>query len=559
MPSPDRGWRGLLEAFSDAPAAGGPSAAPPGGAGRARRLLEAFSDASPAFAADGAGPARSPAADPGRALARGAVAFGGLGAVCTAWAAAETGTSAAALLAAFTFAVLALFVAPLAAFARAGAAAARAQGAREHSAGRAGNLRDSFWHALGTEDRDAVRGVARPRAFGPGAPILRQGYPADYVVVLLSGWTKVRVDRAGEERIVAVRGPGDLIGERALFEGEAWTATVIALDTVEALVVGAADFRRVVERHAGVQSVLEKQAHDRTVEAAARTSGTELADTERRLAALFTTLSRARDGALPLTGTELAGWTSSTPAAVASVLSEWDGAGLVHAGDGTIDVLDPVRLERLTAGGEPRPEAVSGSLFLTGQDCTVVFADVVGFGSPDRTEADRAAIRRVLFRSLEESFAVADVSWAACHREDRGDGVLLVVPPGVPVSAPADPLVRALAERIDRHNEGAAEGRRFQVRVAVDAGPVHAGPEGVTGAALARAARLLESDILRRRLAGVAAALGLIVSAPVHRGIAGAGPEFEPVEVREPGPGDAWLRLFPAAGRTRPRLGGAAG
>ncbi|SNR58597.1 cyclic nucleotide-binding domain-containing protein [Actinomadura mexicana] len=546
MPSPDRGWRGLLEAFSDAPAAGGPGTAPPGGAGR--RLLEAFSDASPAFAADGRGPGPVPAADPGRALARGVVTFGALGAVCTAWAAAETGIPAAALLAAFTFAVLALFVAPLAGFARARAAAALAQGTRPRTADRAERLRDSFWHALGSEERDAIRGVARACTFGPGAPILRQGYPADYVVVLRSGWTKVRVDRAGEERIVAVRGPGDLIGERALFEGDAWSATVIALDTVEALVAGAADFRRVVERHAGVQSVLEKQAHDRTVEAAARTSGTELADTERRLAALFTTLSRARDGALPLTGPELAGWTSSSPAAVASVLSEWDGAGLVHAGDGTIDVLDPVRLERLTAGGEPRPAAVSGSLFLTGQDCTIVFTDVVGFGSSGRTEADRAAIRRVLFQSLEESFAAAGVSWAACHREDRGDGALLVVPPGVPVSAPADPLGRALAERIDRHNRGAAEGQRFQVRVAVDAGPVHAGPEGVTGAALARAARLLESDVLRRRFSAVAPVIGLIVSAAAHRGIAGAGPEFEPVEVREPDPGDAWLRLFPATG-----------
>ncbi|MGI5200089.1 cyclic nucleotide-binding domain-containing protein [Spirillospora sp. CA-108201] len=409
------------------------------------------------------------------------MAFGVLGAACTAWAAAATGTSAAALLAAFTLAVLALFVAPLVGFARARAASARARAARARSADEAGRLRDSFWHALGSDERDAVRGVARPRTFGPGAPILRQGYPADYVVVIRSGWTKVRVDRAGEERIVAVRGPGDLIGERALFEGDAWSATVIALDGVEALVIGAADFRRVVRRHAGVQSVLEKQAHDRTVEAAARTSGTELADTERRLAALFTTLARARAGTLPVTGAELAGWTSSSPAAVASVLSEWNGAGLVHAGDGTIDVLDPVRLERLTAGGEPRPEAVSGSLFLTGQDCTVVFADVVGFGSPDRTETDRAAIRRVLFRSLEESFAAAGVSWAACHREDRGDGVLLVVPPGVPVSAPADPLVRALAERVGRHNGSAAGGRRFQVRVAVDTGPVHAGPEGSPG------------------------------------------------------------------------------
>ncbi|MEU8123726.1 cyclic nucleotide-binding domain-containing protein [Spirillospora sp. NPDC049024] len=545
MPSPERGWKRLLVAFSDAPAPGRPGPAAPGGAGRARRLLEAFSDASPAFAAGGLAPAPPAAADLGRALARGVVAFGVLGAACTAWAAAATGTPAAALVAAFTFAVLALFVAPLLEFARAKAAAARAQVVRARSAGQGERFRESFWHALGSDERDAVRGVARPRTFGPGAPVLRQGYPADYVVVIRSGWTKVRVDRAGEELIVAVRGPGDLIGERALFEGDAWSATVIALDTVEALVVGAADFRRVVERYPGVQSVLEKQAHDRTVEAAARTSGTELADTERRLAALFTTLSRARDGVLPLTGTELAGWTSSSPAAVASVLSEWDGAGLVHAEGGTISVLDPARLERLTAAVGPRPEAVSGSLFLTGQDCTVLFADVVGFDSPAWTEADRAAVRRVLFRSLEESFAAAGVPWAACHREDRGDGLLLVVPPGVPVSAAADPLVRALAERIARHDGGAAEGLRFQVRVALDTGPVHADSRGVTGTVLGRAARLLDADVLRRRMASGAGVLGLIVSPAVHRTVAGSAPGFELVELDGPGP--AWLRIHPAA------------
>ncbi|URM94089.1 cyclic nucleotide-binding domain-containing protein [Actinomadura madurae] len=543
MPSPDHGWRRLLVAFSDATA----TPAAPGGDGRARRLLEALSDASPAFAPDGPGLRPSSGTDALRALAWGLVMFAVLGAACTAWAATATGTPAAAVVAALTLCVLALFIAPVVEFARAQAGSARAAAQRARPGERGGRLRESFWHALDSGERDAVRAAARPRAFGPGAPILRQGYPADYVVVIRTGWTKVRVDRAGEERIVAVRGPGDLIGERALFEGDAWSATVIALDAVEALVIEAADFRRVVERHPGVQSVLEKQAHDRAIEAAAHTSGTELADTQLRLAALFTTLSRARGRTLPVTGRELAGWTSSSPAAVDSVLARWGGQGLVRAEAATIDVLDVARLERLTASGAPAPEAAPGSPFLTGQDCTIVFADVVGFGSPDRTESDRAAIRKVLYRSLEGAFAAAGVSWAACHHEDRGDGVLLVVPPGVPASTPADPLVRAFAERIARHDRAAAEELRFRVRVAVDTGPVLAGPDGVTGDVLARAARLLGAGVLRRRLASGPAVLGLIVSSPVHRAVAGTGPAFERVEVEGAGLGTAWLRLFPAA------------
>ncbi|MCP9977711.1 hypothetical protein [Actinomadura madurae] len=229
------------------------------------------------------------------------------------------------------------------------------------------------------------------------------------------------------------------------------------------------------------------------------------------------------------------------------MLARWGGQGLVRAEAATIDVLDLARLERLTASGAPAPEAAPGSPFLTGQDCTIVFADVVGFGSPDRTESDRAAIRKVLYRSLEGAFAAAGVSWAACHHEDRGDGVLLVVPPGVPASTPADPLVRAFAERIARHDRAAAEELRFRVRVAVDTGPVLAGPDGVTGDVLARAARLLGAGVLRRRLASGPAVLGLIVSSPVHRAVAGTGPAFERVEVEGAGLGTAWLRLFPAA------------
>ena len=544
MPDPDRAWRQFLRAFSDAPAAPGPASTTSAGEGRARRLLEAFSAGS-------ADPARdrrtsSAGAEPGRVLSLGPVVFGVVGAACTAWAAAASGTSAAALLAVFTFAVLALFSAPLIESARARTTAARPSLQRARPIEEAGDLRESFWHALDSRDHDAVRAAATARTFGPGTPVLKQGYPADYVAIILSGWTKVRVDRSGEERIVAVRGPGDLVGERALFDGDTWSATVVALDTVQALLVAADDVRLLVRRHPGVQSALEKQAHDRTVEEAARTGGTEIADTERRLAALFTTLSRGRRSPLTVTGRELAGWTSSSPAAVASVLSEWGGAGLVHAEGGRIDVLDPGGLERLTAAG-PRPDPAPAAPFLTGRDCTVLFADVVGFGSRDRTEADRSAIRRTLYRSLEESFDAAGVSWAACHHEDRGDGVLLVVPPGIPASTPAGPLVRAFAERIARYDGDAAEARRFQVRVAVDTGPVLAAPDGVTGAALAHAARLLGADTLRRRLASGPAVLGLIVSAAVHRIVDARG--FERVQVDDD---DAWFRLYPAP---RARMG----
>ena len=63
---------------------------------------------------------------------------------------------------------------------------------------------------------------------------------------------------------------------------------------------------------------------------------------------------------------------------------------------------------------------------------TIVAVDVEGFGDRCRTLPHQVAVREGLYRALQQAFCAASIPWAECHREDRGDGVLILAPPEDP-------------------------------------------------------------------------------------------------------------------------------
>jgi CRP-like cAMP-binding protein len=118
-----------------------------------------------------------------------------------------------------------------------------------------------FWEALDPIQRDAFRSVASPRTFAAGARLVTEGDQANYVIVILSGRTKISVDENGRERILAERGPGQLVGERAALQISVRSANVVALDTVQALVVRTGDFAAFISAHPAVLGIVESQLY----------------------------------------------------------------------------------------------------------------------------------------------------------------------------------------------------------------------------------------------------------------------------------------------------------
>jgi CRP-like cAMP-binding protein len=124
----------------------------------------------------------------------------------------------------------------------------------------------SFWGALSEAERRAFASVASEGTFVRGTRIMKEGEHSRQVMVIRQGWTKICIREEGlrqAERTVARRGPGQLIGERAALEKSVRSASVIADETVQALVVSAEDFTAFLSAHPAVRDMVEGQVYRR--------------------------------------------------------------------------------------------------------------------------------------------------------------------------------------------------------------------------------------------------------------------------------------------------------
>lgn len=132
---------------------------------------------------------------------------------------------------------------------------------RAYAARDAGTV--NFWNVLSPTERSAFERAAHPRTYPAGNALMREGEPAEEVVVIMDGRVRVCLSEDGRERTIAERGPGDLVGERGTAPGNVRSATVIALGTVQVLVMETADYVAFVSEHPGVPDLVMKQTYDR--------------------------------------------------------------------------------------------------------------------------------------------------------------------------------------------------------------------------------------------------------------------------------------------------------
>jgi len=107
-----------------------------------------------------------------------------------------------------------------------------------------------FWALLGGREQAVLATLGRPHRSAAGATLCLEGEPSTHVFILLSGWVKiVSVSGDGREMLLALRGPGDIIGEIAGEITGYRTATVRAAGTLQSLIVAADRFERFLDQH----------------------------------------------------------------------------------------------------------------------------------------------------------------------------------------------------------------------------------------------------------------------------------------------------------------------
>jgi CRP-like cAMP-binding protein len=215
-----------------------------------------------------------------------------------------------------------------------------------------------FLGAVGPEQVRQLHERGVRRRFRKGQALFHQGGSSDRVVILLGGRVKVStVTEEGREVVLAFRGPGDMLGELSAIDGEPRSATVEAIEPVEALAVAASDFRSFLTANPEVALLLLQMLSRRLRDADRKRVEYAAHDTVGRVAARLVELAErygepvaqgVRIG-LPLSQEELAGWVGGSREAVSKALQTLRSVGWVLTERRRITVLDLEALRRRSA------------------------------------------------------------------------------------------------------------------------------------------------------------------------------------------------------------------
>jgi CRP-like cAMP-binding protein len=384
-----------------------------------------------------------------------------------------------------------------------------------------------FLHRLDSPERAAFASAGVEAVFRPGQRLCTTNAADTDVIVILTGWAKVSLVVDGHDRIIAVRGPGDLVGERAALGAGGRSADVVALDEVVGWVIKAERFRSLINGYPRISQVLRRQELDRRAEEAHHAEPTHRIGVEQRLAGLLLEMAvcrggRQQDGAvtitLPMSLQDLADWVDARPQDVEWHLRIWQRHRIIDVLDDRLVVVDAAGLERFCPPvhrAEPRRWPVASPIDAP-LNHSIFFTDVAEFSHERRDDVDQALVRRELFTILQTAFGQSGIAWSECLHEDRGDGVLTVVPPVISTVLLVDPLLGRLTHALRRHNHVYGPPCQIQLRAALHVGPVAYDAGGVTGRAVIDAARMLDAPALKSALAESGADLGFIASSHVY-------------------------------------------
>jgi CRP-like cAMP-binding protein len=214
---------------------------------------------------------------------------------------------------------------------------------------------EGFLGMLAPEQDHDLRALGVARGFARGAALFHERQAPDRVLVLLRGHAKLTcLSEDNREVVLGIRGPGDLIGELSVIDGQPRSASAVALEQVEALVVPAEEFRAYLRRHPDVTLEIVKMISARLRDSNRKRVEFAAQDNTGRVAARVAELAErfgepASGGlriALPLSQEELAAWIGCSREAVSKALHAMRELGWLETQRRCITVRDLGALRR---------------------------------------------------------------------------------------------------------------------------------------------------------------------------------------------------------------------
>ena len=203
---------------------------------------------------------------------------------------------------------------------------------------------------------EAVSAALRVRRFRKGETVFHQGDPGNALFIVASGSVKVVLpsNETAEPAIVAILGPGEFFGELAILDGAAHSATIVAVEPTETLVLQRDAFLELVDSEPALRRALLASLATEIRRLTGHVEDLHFLDLPGRLASRILRLaegrSRGEDRAIripwPYTQSELAGMIGGSRQSVNRLLSDLADDGLVRLERDVLVVTDMDRLAR---------------------------------------------------------------------------------------------------------------------------------------------------------------------------------------------------------------------
>jgi CRP/FNR family transcriptional regulator len=203
---------------------------------------------------------------------------------------------------------------------------------------------------------DALAAALRVRRFRKSETVFHQGDPGDALFIVASGSVKVVLPshEGSEPAIVAVLGTGEFFGELALLDGAPHSATIVAVEPTETLVLRREAFLELIDSVATLRRALLASLATEIRRLTGHVEDLHFLDLPGRLASRIVRLAAGQPtipgGAVripwPYTQSELAGMIGGSRQSVNRLLSDLADQGLVRVERDALIVNDVDRLAR---------------------------------------------------------------------------------------------------------------------------------------------------------------------------------------------------------------------
>src|SRR6185369_6783409 len=202
---------------------------------------------------------------------------------------------------------------------------------------------------------DALAAALRIRRFHKAETVFHQGDPGDALFIVASGSVKVVLpsDEGAEPAIVALLGPGEFFGELAILDGAPHSATIVAIEPTETLVLHRDAFLALIDSEPELRRALLASLATEIRRLTGHVEDLHFLDLPGRLASRIVRLA-ASAGATsgearivwPYTQSELAGMIGGSRQSVNRLLADLTDQGLVRLERDHLVVVDVEALAR---------------------------------------------------------------------------------------------------------------------------------------------------------------------------------------------------------------------